>query len=173
MTLTTAQQIRLLIQDQPKVFDETRLFDGTALIFALPYSNIVSATAYNTASGGASWTATGATFNASGSVEFSAVGSANSAFRVRGVYSVFSEDEIGHFTAVGGSVKGAALEAVTTLMFDSLKRAKWAAPDGSTWDDTAAMAQLNAIYDKIAAELAQAEVSDGSWVSWAEGQADL
>lgn len=172
MTLSTAQQIRLRIQDQPRLFDEVRAFDGTATVFALPWLNITTASAYVTASGGAAWTATGATF-ASGMVEFSAVGSAAAPFRVHGTYSVFSEDEIGHFTAVGGSVAGAALEACKTLMFDSLKRAAWAAPDGSTWDDTKAMDQLNAIYAKLEAELEAAQVGDGGWVSWSEGQADL
>jgi hypothetical protein len=93
MTLSTSQQVRLFVQDQPTIFDETRTFDGTANLFNLPYRNLTSATAFVTASGGAGWTATGCTFDASGFVAFSAVGSANSAYRVRGVQSNFSDDE--------------------------------------------------------------------------------
>ena len=172
MTLTTAQQVRLYIQDQPTVFDETREFDGSAVVFNLPYRNITSATAFVPLTGGASWTATGVTFNASGYVEFSAVGSAASAFRVRGVHSVFSDDEIGHFTAVGGDVVGAALEACQVLMFDSLKRARWATPDGTQYDDTAAMQQLRDIYDRLTAQQQAAEAGNGGFASWAQGQGD-
>jgi len=171
MTLSTSQSVRLYIQDQPVIFDDTRDFDGSATIYALPYRNLTSGTAYVPA-GGTAWTATGATFNASGYVEFSAVGSANSAFRVRGVQSVFSDDEIGHFTAVGGSVVGAALEACQVLMFDSLKRARWAAPDGTQYDDTAAMKQLQDIYDKLKEQQAAAQATDGGFASWAQGQGD-
>lgn len=172
MSLTTAQQIRLRIQDQPTVFDDAaRFFDGSANIFNLPWRNITSATAFVTTTAGG-WTATGCTFDASGFVAFSGVGSANSAYRVRGVYSVFSDEEIGHFTAVGGNVAGAALEAVKTLMFDSLKRANWAAPDGSTYDDTRAQDQLRALYGQITAEQQQSEAAGGGFASWSEGQGD-
>lgn len=169
MPLTTAQQVRLRIQDQATVFDDTRLFDGSANIFDLPWRNITSATAYVTTTAGA-WTATAAQFDASGFVAFSATGSANSAYRVRGVYSTFSDDEIGQFTADGGSVAGAALEAVKALMFDSLKRAKWAAPDGSQYDDTMAMGHLNTLYGQLTGELQQVEAAGGGFVSWSEGQ---
>lgn len=172
MTLSTAQMVRLRIQDQPKLFDEVRVFDGTAQVFTLPWLNITSASAYVTASGGAAWTGTGATF-ASGQVQFSAVGSAGAPFRVAGVYSTFSDDEIGHFTAVGGSINGAALEAVQTLMFDGLKRARWMAPDGSQYDDTAAMGLLKTLHDTLSSALEAQEVAGGGWVSWSEGQADL
>ena len=171
MPLDTAQQVRLRIQDQPTVFDASRLFDGSANIFNLPWRNITSATAYIATTAGA-WTATAAQFDATGWVAFSATGSANSAYRVRGVYSTFSDDEISHFTAVGGDVAGAALEAVKALMFDSLKRASWAAPDGSTYDDTRAMDQLRAMYGQITAEQQQGEAAGGGFVSWSEGQGD-
>ena len=172
MTLTSAQSVRLFIQDQPTVFDQTLVFDGTATIFNLPYRNIISATAFVTASGGAGWTATGCTFDASGFVAFSAVGSANSAYRVRGVQSNFSEDEITQFITNGGSIVGAELEAIQALMFDSLKRARWATPDGTTYDDTAAMRQLIDMYDRLAEQQAAASVSEGGYVSWAQGQGD-
>jgi len=173
MTLTTAQQVRLRIQDIPAVADLTLTFDGSATIFnlengAMVYRNITSATAFVPVTG--IWSATGATFNVSGWVEFSAAGSANSAYRVRFVHSVFSDDEIGHFTAVGGDVVGASLEAVQTLRFDALKRAKWAAPDGTMYDDTAAQKALEKMYEDLKTEQLAAESSDLGFESWALGQ---
>jgi hypothetical protein len=170
MSFDTARQVRLRIQDQPSVFDLTRTFDGSATVFDLPYRVISSATALVPDASGR-WSATGATFDPSGWVAFSGIGSAHSAYRVRGVYSVFSDDEIGHFTAIGGSVAGAALEAVRVLMFDSLKRARWAAPDGSQWDDTAALDQLRALHDQLIADI-ERDQAGGGFVSWAEGQGD-
>ena len=169
MTLTTAQQVRLRIQDIPQWFDETRYGDGTATLVQLPYRNITTGSAYVPV-GGTAWSATGASLDTSGVLTFSGVISANSAFRARGVHSVFSEDEIGHFTAVGGSVLGAAVEAVGALLFDSLKRARWAAPDGTTWDDTAALGQLNDMYDRLREELAQTNVTEGGYAEWTFGQ---
>jgi len=89
---------------------------------------------------------------------------------VRGVHTIFSNDEIGHFTAVGGTVAGAALEAVKTLMFDSLKRAKWAAPDGTEYDDTAAQQQLQKLYEQLDEEVNEGAVDAGAYASWSLGQ---
>ncbi len=170
MPLDTGQQVRLRIQDIPTVADLTYTFDGSAKDYALPHRNITSATAYVGTTGG--WSATGATFNVTGFVQFATLGSANSAWRARYVYSTFSDDEIGHFTAVGGSIAGAALEAVHTLLFDSLKRAEWAAPDGSTWDDTKAQDTLLKMRDALREEIAESEIGGGGFVSWAQGQGD-
>jgi len=167
--LTTAQQVRLRIQDKPVVFDLTLMGDGTATTFALGVANVTSATAF--VPGTAGWLATGATIDPTGFVVFSGVISANSAFRVRGVHTIFSDDEIDHFTTVGGSVVGAALEAVGTLMFDSLKRAKWAAPDGTEYDDTAAQRQLQVLYEQLTEEVRAVATDAGSYASWSEGQA--
>jgi hypothetical protein len=174
MTLTTAQQVRLRIQDQPRVADETRHGDGSAAIYnlnmgAMAYRNITSASAWVAGSDGA-WSATGAAFDASGFVEFSGVISANSAWRWRGVYSTFSDEEISHFTGVGGNVVGAALEAVNVLRFDALKRAAWAAPDGTEYDDTAAIKALEKLYEDLRDELAEAEIGSGAVISWSEEQ---
>jgi hypothetical protein len=57
-------------------------------------------------------------------------------------------------------------------MFDSLKRARWSTPDGTTYDDTAAMAQLRDMYDRLAEQQAAASVSEGGYASWAQGQGD-
>lgn len=166
MTLTTAQQVRLRIQDAPAWFDDVRYGDGTAAVFDLGKRNLTTASAY-LAVGGTAWSATGCTVDVSGVVAFSGVISAMTAFRVRGVHSVFSDDEIGHFTAVGGSVAGAALEAARTLAFDGLKRAKWAAPDGSSWDDTMALQALYSLIGKLEEEVAGAELSAGAFGEWA------
>lgn len=171
MALTTAQQVRLRIQDTPTVFDHIGTADGQGSAYAVPYRNITSATAF-VHDANSQWSATGATVNTSGYVTFSGVITGASAWRVRGVQSVFSEDEIGHMTAVGGSVAGAALEAVRTLMFDSLKRASWAAPDGSQFDDSMAQNTLLKMHDQLTAEVADTTVVDGGFASWAEGQED-
>lgn len=168
MTLTTAQAVRLRVMDQPLIADNTMYSDGQASGYALPHRNITSGTAYVLTTG--VWTATGASFDPTGFVTLSGMVSANSAFRVRYVHSTFSDEEIGHFTAVGGDVNGAALEAVQALMFDGLKRAAWRSPDGASYDDTRAMALLNDIYDRLIAERANATVSEGGFWSWPEQQ---
>jgi hypothetical protein len=164
MALDSAQQLRLKVQDAPLRADSVYYGDGTANSFALPHRNLVSATAY--VPNGASWTATGATFNASGVVEFSGVISANSAFRTVYVHSTFSDDEISHFISAGGSINGAALEVVQTLMFDSTKRAKWAAPDGTMYDDTAAMGILKDLYAALEADQASEALGGGQIFGW-------
>ena len=65
---------------------------------------------------------------------------------------------------------GAALEAVKALMFDSLKRAKWAAPDGTEYDDTAAQQQLQKLYEQLNEEVNEGAVDAGAYASWALGQ---
>lgn len=170
MSLTTAQWVRLRIQDQPRIADDTYYGDGLADTFQLPHANLTSATAFVQLA--TAWSATGCTFNASGYVQFSGTISASSGFRTRYVHSVFSDEEISHFTAVGGDIVGASLEAVQTLMFDGLKRSKWVAPDSSEYDDTAAMKLLNDLYKTLKEEQLQAAVADGAISSWAETQDD-
>lgn len=171
MALTTGQWVRLRIQDQPRIADDTYYGDGYADTFQLPHVNLVSGSAFVQAA--AAWTSTGATFNASGYVAFAHVISANSAFRTRYVYSVFSDEEIGHFTAVGGNIVGASLEAVQTLMFDGLKRSKWVAPDSSEYDDTAAMKLLKDLYETLKEEQDNEAVAFGGFGEWAITQSEL
>lgn len=175
-TLTTAQQVRGRIQDQPQRFDEQYAGDGLRADYEVQVgnarvTNLISATAYIVAGG--IWSATGATFDASGFVTFNGVISANTAYRVVGVQSVFSEAEIGHFTAVGGSVAGAALEAVNWLRFDALKRARWFGADGTQYDDTAAIKAVEKLYDDLRQELIEAESDTGGFESWALNQDDV
>lgn len=168
MPLSTAQQIRLRIQDQPKMFDAKLFGDGTANLYPLPYQVITSASAYVPV-GATAWSATGATIQ-SGFVAFSSIIPANSAFTVRGVYSTFSDDEIDTMLTAGGNVNGAALEAVSTLMFDGLKRASWSSPDGSRYDDTAAMKLLTDMYDRLKVEQEEAAAQGGGLHSWSLNQ---
>lgn len=170
MTLTDRDSVRLKIQDQPLVADVTRHGDGSALTFDLPQRNISSASAFVPAGNG--WSATGATFDASGSVTFSDVISANSAFRVRYVYAIFSDAEIDHFLSVGGTSNGAAREAVETLMFDGLKRSQWRAPDGTSYDDTAAMTLLRDLHRTLSDAAADSAIPGGTLTSWSETQGE-
>lgn len=169
MALTTAQQVRLKIQDAPTLADDTYYGDGMASSFQLPHRNITSASALVLDAQG-QWSATGSTFSVSGVVTFADVISANTGFRTIYTHTVFSDDEIGYFTAVGGNVNGAAVEAIEALMFDSLKRARWIAPDGSQYDDTAAQRQLQAMWDRLHANAEDEALTGGSVTSWAMNQ---
>ena len=172
--LTTAQQVRLRIQDRVRYDEEVLRGDGTASGFKLkqgsPFSTLQSgASAYVVNTG---WSATGTTIDLSlGTVKFSGIPSALTAFRVEYQWSVFADDEITHFLEVGAGVPGAAFEAVKALMFDSLKRSRWAAPDGTQYDDTAAQAQLQKMYDLLYDEVIDLNPTEGGIVSWAENQA--
>lgn len=170
MALTNAQKVRLRIQDIPAQARDTYYGDGTATTFALPHRNLTSASA-NVPIGATAWSATGATFNASGSVAFSGVISAASAFQTVYTYSVFSDDEITEFLSDGGTIIGASLEALGALLFDGVKRAKWAAPDGSEFDDTQAMVHLRELYGILKTEQKEeTAASGGEMISWAENQ---
>jgi len=174
MTLTTAQQVRLKIQDRWRRKNEMQYGDGTASSFQLtegaPYSTLISATASVPNTG---WSATGCTFdNDAGYVAFSGIISANSAVRFDYLWAVFSDDEIGNFTAIGGTVNGAALQAVDSLLFDASRRARWAAPDGSQYDDTQAARLLLDLRDRISAQVVEDNGPQGGFESWAIGQGD-
>lgn len=171
--LTLAQQVRLRISDRWRFAEEMRYGDGLASGFKLaqgaPFSTISAASAYVVNAG---WSATGATIDTDlGLVTFSGVISANSAWRAAYQWAVFSDAEIGHFTAIGGTLAGAALEAVRSLLFDSLRRAKWAAPDGTEYDDTAAMAHLLKMEQRLQDEIDRDDGAAGGIESWSEQQA--
>lgn len=171
MPLTNSQQLRLRINDKLRYGQEVRAGDGLAAAFQLaqgaPFSTVTGASAYVTAGG--AWSATGASFDTGlGLVSFSAALGANAPFRVDYQWSVFSEDEIAQFLSDGGSVAGGALAAIKALMFDSLRRARWSAPDGTSYDDTAALGQLKAMYDQLHEELR--EEPAGGIESWTQQQ---
>lgn len=171
MTLTTAQYVRLRCQDQPRLEIGHYYFDGKATAYSLPHRNLTTASAFVLDAGG-QWSATGSTFNTSGQVAFTTALANNSGFRVQYTYSVFSDDEITEFIDRGGSVHGAALEAVRTLMFDGLKRSQWMASDGTQFSDVAAMKLLNDIHDRLEDLVVQEAIGDGGIVGWGETQGD-
>ena len=168
MTLTTAQTVRLKIADLPRLADTTYYGDGFASAFLLPHTNLSSGSAF--VPGSNTWTSTGSTFNESGMVSFSSVISANSAFRVTYVHSVFSETEVSAFIEVGGNVNGAAIQALHTLMFDAAKRARWMGSDGSQFDDVAAADNLWKAYSAIKEEQLDAGAATILLNSWTINQ---
>lgn len=172
MTLTSAQSLRLRIQDQPALAVQTFESDGSATLFALQHRNVVSGSAF--IPGASGWTATAAAFNPTGYVELSGAIANHSALMVRYVHSVFSDSEIDHLIDGAGSIPGAALEAVKVLMFDGLRRAKWKSSDGSEYDDTKAIDLLKDMYDTFKQELEAATLEEvsGAFISWAANQDD-
>lgn len=162
--------VRLRIQDQPARADVTFAGDGTAVSFPLAGRNISSGTAFVPSVNG--WSATGAAFDASGFVSLSNRVSAGSAIRAVYVHSVFSDTEIDQMIVDGGGVLGASVQAVQTLLFDGVKRAKWAAPDGTQYDDTAALTHLRELFDLLRAERADVDAAAGGWVSWSLNQGE-
>lgn len=175
MALTTAQQVRLRIADNWRYAQEVRAGDGSASAFKLaqgsPHSTVGVPSAHVATTAG--WSATGASFvTALGTVTFSGVISANSAWMAEYQWAVFSDEEVGNFLTAGGStVLGASLEAVRSLMFDGLKRARWMAPDGTQYDDTAALKHLNDMYDRLKEEQDDSDYAPaGGLESWGEQQ---
>ena len=177
MALTTAQQVRLRIQDPWRRGSEVQYGDSTASSFQLaqgaPYSTLISATASIVNNG---WSATGCTVdNALGYVTFSGIPSANTAVRFDYQWAVFSDDAVDQFLTDGGSVRGAALQAVRTLRFNAPKRARWAAPDGTQYDDTQTMRALKELEDDLKEELVRYgdEGAAGGYESWAASQEEF
>jgi hypothetical protein len=171
MPLTNIQLVRQRIQDEPLYANATYRGDGTANEFALPHRNLSSGSAF-VPLGGTAWSATAATFNPSGIVTFANVISANSAFNVRYIHSVFSDDVIENYLSAQGSIDGAALQCAYDLQFDALKRAKWASPDGSQYDDSQARETIREIIATIQANRRDEAINDGAIQSWSETQAE-
>lgn len=169
--LSDLQRTRLKISDAPKWVDTTTYGDGTAVQFSLDgHVNISSGSAFVPSANAAGWSATGATFNQSGYMTFANVVSANSGFRRTYIWSVFSDDEITDFLAVGGTPLGAAIEAVGSLMFDMLRCATWAASDGASYSDVASQAHARALYDKLIEEAQRDGIAGGGFNSWSVNQ---
>lgn len=176
MGLTTAQIVRSRINDMPRWENEFQVGDGSASVFKLkqgsPHSTI-SASTFTAWVPGAGWTATGGTLEpTAGLFSFSGVISANSAVQFSYYWTVFSEDEMAYFTGLGG-VPEACLGAVNHLLVNYAKRASWAAPDGSTHNDTQALASLMQIRSALVAEIRGGELGpQGGVNSWSETQQD-
>lgn len=168
MALGETARFRSFIQDPRRIADVVTYGDGTAALFTLAHANVLEGTAFVPGPGG--WSATGATFNTTGFVELATAISANSALRLRYEHSVFSNDEIGEWFTHGGSFNNAARLAILTLQFDGLRRAKWTAPDGTSFDDTAALARLRELYDLLGQEDENAAIAGGAVGSWSLDQ---
>ena len=166
MALTTAQQVRLGIQDQPLWEDRVMSGDGLTFRWNLsPHTNVSSGTAYVSVPNG--WLVTGSTWYSNpASVYLDRRVSANSAFRLTYIHSVFSDDEIDYFvSANGNTILGAQIAAVETLMFDSLKRASWTSPDGMSVNDTQAQSMLQQMHDRLVSQRADS-IIDGAVGHW-------
>lgn len=167
MPLTSAQILRSRIQDVPRLEEKVILGNGTGAMFWLERENVTSGSAFVSTPQG--WSATGATVNTSGYVTFSASISAASAVRFLYVYSIFSDDEVDHWLSLG-SIPAAAREAARTLMFDSLKRARWVASDGSEYDDSKALGLVRELVQSLDAETESLSLLEGGIVEWAMNQ---
>lgn len=171
MALTDLQKVRTKIQDVPIAENLTRYGDGTASVFLLPHANVIAAGAYVPV-GGTAWSATGAAFDPSGQVIFATVISVNSAYNLRYQHTTFSDDEVQNFLDEGGTILGAALAAIEALMFDAVKRARWMASDGTSYDDTSAQSHLAKMHELFQDQLAQEASTAGGFGSWALNQGD-
>jgi len=173
MALTDLQKIRTKIQDVPIAVNATLYGDGTANTFLLQHQNVFNAGAYVPGAGATSWSATGAAFDPSGVVIFAGVISANSAFNVRYQHTTYSDDEIQNFLDAGGTILGASLEAIESLMFDAIKRARWMASDGTQYDDTSAQSHLAKMHEILSAQVEAESATAGGFGSWSLNQADM
>lgn len=178
MPLTTEQIIRSRINDPFRYDTEIVMGDGTASAYKLkqgaPFSTISAGSfTASTAAGGTAWSATGCTVNVDlGKVTFSGVVGANIGLQCDYQWSVFSTDELTYFMTLGG-IPEACIGAVNHLLVNFAKRGRWAAPDGSTYDDTMALNSLLAIRSALEDEVRGTELGPlGSTVNWAETQQD-
>lgn len=169
----TAQLVRQRIQDSARRADYTLYGDGTANSYGLQHENIQSATAFvGIGNPPTAWSATGCTFNAGGFVDFSATISAQTAFNVRYVYNVWSDDTIGEYITAGGGVIGAALQCAYDLLFDNVKRSRWMAANGAQYDNMQAGAYVKDIISALRHEMEEEATQYGAMTSWAENQGD-
>lgn len=169
MALSTLQQVRLKIQDAPTRENVTLYGDGTANAFQMAHTNIYNAVAY-VPQGATAWSATACAIDASGVFTFAGVISAYSAFNVRYEHTTFSDDEIQQFVDNGGSVVGASLEAVEALMFDAVKRGRWMASDGTSYDDTSAQSHLMKMHETLSKQVEAESSGAGGFGSWSLNQ---
>lgn len=170
MTLTSAQQVRLKIADAPRFVDITRHGDGTAATYSLAHTNIAHGSAFLISAAGVGWSATGAAFNESGYVTFSAVISANSAFRLTYQHSTFSDEEIDQFLEDGVSIIGASIQALDALLFDATRAARWLAADGTSYDNTSTQNHLRQLRALLIEQSQLDAIPSGSTASWSEQQ---
>ena len=164
------------MNDKPRLQVETRYGDGTARMFQMSGTPIVTGAqgAFQPSAfvaGAGQWTSTGATFDAAlGTVSFSGTISANSAFQVTYTYATFSDDEINFITGAYGDMYGMRLALVDALMADAYKRAKWGAARGVYYDDTKTMDNLMQLRSAIIAARTTEQGPIGEIISWGDQQ---
>lgn len=167
----TAVLIRQRIQDSARRANYTLYGDGTAQTFDLQHENVQSASAFvGIGSPPTAWSATGCTFNAGGFVDFSGVISAQTAFNVRYVYNVWSDDVIGEYITAGGSVLGAALLCAYDLLADNVRRSRWMAANGAQYDNIQAGQYVKDMISAFKEEMREDATQYGAMTSWAENQ---
>jgi hypothetical protein len=173
MALTTAEIVRLRLNDPWQYASEVHFGDSTGsgfrLIQGAPHSCTISGVA-SVVNGG--WSATAVAWDtARGYVTFFEAVPANTAVRFDYHWAVFSDDDMAYFTAQGGVID-AVIAGVETLMSNAWKRARWAAPDGSQYDDSKAMDNLMKLRAAMTAKKFEEVGPAGGLASWAEGQGD-
>lgn len=177
--MNTADLLRRHISDRPRLAIETYYGDGTANLFQISGSPVVTAStslgAFQPSAmvfNGNKWSATGATFDYNlGTVAFSGVISANSSFQVSYTYATFSDDEINQVTASYGMMQEMQLDLIDTLMADSYRRARWASQRGAYFDDSLTMTNLMMMRSAVFASKTVEQGPIGSAIGWAEAQA--
>lgn len=174
----TAELLRRHIADRPRLAIETYYGDGTASVFSISGTPIVTGC---TAQGafqpsafvpvGNSWSATAASFDYNlGTVAFSGVISANSAFQVRYTYATFSDAEIDQVVSSYGMLQDMQLDLIDTLMADSYRRARWASQRGAYYDDSLTMTNLMMMRSALFASKTVEQGPLGTIISWGAQQ---
>lgn len=169
MPLTSADYVRQRIQDPLVYEDATYYGDGTANRYKLPHVNLQSGSAW-VAPGATAWSATGATFNVTGYVDFANAISAQTAFRVAYVHSVWSDETISGYLSAG--ISGAMLQCAYDLLYDNMKRSRWMAANGAQYDNMQAGQFAKDIISAIKDEMREEATQYGSMASWAETQGE-
>ena len=177
MALNTAEILRFRMADRPRQLMETRYGDGTATAFPISgYPLVSGSTALGgftpsafvpIGAGGTAWSATGATWNYPlGTISFSSILSAQSAFMLSYTYAVFSDQEIDYVTANFAGIGAMQLTLIDNLMGDAYKRERWGSQAGSFYDSTETMKNLMLMRSAIRTEMTVEAGPQGAFVSW-------
>jgi hypothetical protein len=176
MSLSQDRALRLGVNDQPRLADETLYGNGTASSFQLAHYPIVSASPATApailVAGGAGWTATGATVSfLFGTVTFSGIISANSSFRASYHWATFSDEEISYYTGLyPGDLTSQKLRVVEDLMMDAYKRHSWGAAGGQNVNEDSLFGKLEKMREMLQRKLTTEQDADGRFISWADEQ---
>lgn len=165
---TDTDRLRSLLADPVRVAESLGYGDGLTVFYPLPYNNPRSGSAFVMQAG--AWSATGATVNPTGYLEFQTVLPTASAWRARYQWSIWGDDELSGLLSAAGSVFGAALQAAYGLLIDGSRRARWMAPDRTTYDDVQAVAYVNDFISAINKERENQAAGAGGLIGWSDNQ---